>query len=70
MPARLTRLAARLAVLAVLAVAATGCSSFQGQIGRTDDSFIVEHGRVCTAVKWGDAASLDCDFAPEDTTGQ
>lgn len=47
---------------AVLMLATTGCSSFQGQVGKATDSFVDEHGRACTAMKWGESASLDCDY--------
>jgi protein involved in sex pheromone biosynthesis len=42
----------------------TGCSSFEGQVGKKVVSFEDEYGRVCTTVKWGDSASIDCDFKP------
>ncbi len=61
----MTRRPLRAALLVLLLAATTGCSSFQGQLGRTDDTFIDAHDRVCTVVKWGDSASLDCDFVPE-----
>ena len=46
----------------VALVALTGCSSWEGQVGKKVDSFTDDHGRVCTSVKWGDSASVDCDF--------
>lgn len=48
--------------LSLVAVSLTGCSSFQGQLGKTTEEFTDGHGRVCTTVKWGDSASIDCDF--------
>lgn len=52
-----------LTALGMLAVVLlTSASSCQGQLGKEKDSFTDEHGRVCTVVKWGDSASLDCDF--------
>lgn len=50
---------------AVALVMLTGCSSMEGQMGKKTDEFTDEHGRVCTAVKWGESASLDCDFPVE-----
>lgn len=51
------------AILAGLALLVlTGCSSAQGQFGKTTEEFVDKHGRVCTSVKWGESASVDCDF--------
>lgn len=52
----------KILVLLIAAFALTGCSSWQGQVGKTVDSFTDDHGRACTSVKWGDSASVDCDF--------
>lgn len=43
----------------------TGCSSTEGQFGEKVKTFEDEHGRVCTIVKWGDSASVDCDYPAE-----
>lgn len=48
--------------LALTAMLLTGCSSLQGQVGKSTDTFTDEHGRICTAMKWGESASIDCDF--------
>lgn len=48
---------------AVVAIAMlSGCSSFDGQLGREDSEFVDGYGRNCTAIKWGESASLDCDY--------
>lgn len=47
-------------VVAILAL--TGCSSWEGQVGKKVETFEDDFGRSCTTVKWGDSASLDCDF--------
>jgi hypothetical protein len=57
----------RKVALAVSAVAGlvmlTGCASMQGQTtGGSKQEWTDGFGRVCTAVKWGDSASIDCDF--------
>lgn len=52
----------KISALALAVVMLTGCSSWQGQIGKTTEEFVDGHGRACTTVKWGDAASLDCDY--------
>lgn len=39
-----------------------GCSSMEGQVGKKVDTFEDDYGRVCTTVKWGDSASIDCDW--------
>lgn len=53
-------------VLIPVAVLMTGCASMQGHgTNGTDREWTDGHGRVCTAVKWGDSASVDCDYPPE-----
>lgn len=47
-------------VLAIVML--TGCSSWQGQVGKRVDHQVDDHGRVCTIVKWGESASIDCDY--------
>lgn len=43
----------------------TGCSRFEGQTGKAVDTFTDKHGRNCTTVKWGESASIDCDYPQE-----
>ncbi len=59
------RKAGFIAAIVFGATALTGCSAFQGTMGKTVEEFEDGHGRVCTSVKWGESASVDCDFAPE-----
>jgi ABC-type Fe3+-citrate transport system substrate-binding protein len=47
---------------ALLALLISGCSSMEGQVGKKVETFTDDHGRVCTSVKWGDSASVDCDW--------
>lgn len=44
----------------------TGCSSTDGQFGKKTETFEDNFGRDCTAVKWGDSASVDCDYPPSE----
>lgn len=44
----------------------SGCSSMQGQVGKKTDSFKDDYGRSCTALKWGDSSSIDCDYPPSE----
>ena len=53
-------------VAAVAALSFTGCSSMDGQFGKEVHEFDDEQGRHCTALKWGESASIDCDY-PEDS---
>lgn len=46
----------------ISAIFLTGCSSFDGQVGKKVETFEDDHGRVCTAMKWGDSSALDCDY--------
>ena len=52
----------RIILLVPVALLLASCSSWQGTMGKDTDSFTDEHGRVCTAMKWGESASIDCDF--------
>ena len=55
-----------LLIVPVILLSMSGCASMQGHgAGGTKESFKDEYGRVCTAVKWGDSASVDCDFPQE-----
>lgn len=48
--------------LAATCLLFSGCSAYEGQMGKKTETFEDDHGRLCTVVKWGDSASLDCDF--------
>lgn len=57
------RIGMSVGALIVGAMLLTSCASFQGHgSGGTKEEWTDGHGRVCTAVKWGDSASIDCDF--------
>jgi hypothetical protein len=56
------KISAGLALLACISL--TGCSSFEGVAGKKVVTFDDDYGRACTAVKWGDSASIDCDYKP------
>lgn len=51
----------------VATISLSSCSTFEGTLGKTYDSFEDEHGRNCTALKWGESSSLDCDYPPVPT---
>lgn len=52
-----------LAAAAVVGVfVLSGCSNMDGQFGKEVHEWDDEQGRHCTALKWGESASVDCDY--------
>lgn len=53
--------AALIAGFSVLTLSA--CAGMQGQTANgSKQEWTDGHGRNCTALKWGDSASIDCDY--------
>lgn len=48
----------------------TGCSSFDGTVGKKVETFTDDFGRSCTSVKWGESSSVDCDYPPTEQSNE